>query len=138
MARRRRSHLPDSTLGERVADYIGHIIGSWLYIGSTLLGFAAWVAHNVLSGHPFDPWPCIVLGLLISIATYVQESIMLMAQNRASRQMEHLAIDTNRQLREALESIQAAEVLLTFLLRAALSEERPSDGGHRPGSDLRS
>lgn len=113
------------TLGERAADYVGHIVGSWLYVVAMVLGFGAWIAHNVLSGRPFDPWPCIVLGLIISIATIVQESIMLMAQNRASRQTEHLAIDTNRQLDEVRETLQAVEVLLLFLLRERLSDGAP-------------
>lgn len=132
-----------ATVGERAAEFIGHVLGSWLYVFSIGLGFGAWIAHNVLSGHPFGPWPCIVLGLIISIATYLQESIMMMAQNRASRQVELLAIDTNRRLAEAQDAIEeardaarSAEVLQTFTLRLLLAavKERPSDGPP-PGPD---
>lgn len=72
------------SFGERLADRIAEVGGSWGFI----LGFAAflliWVAINtlVLLWRPFDPYPFILLNLILSCLAAIQAPIIMMSQNR--------------------------------------------------------
>lgn len=72
------------TAGQRVADKIAEFGGSWTFI---LLFFAfllAWMAVNVwlLINKPFDPYPFILLNLILSCLAAIQAPIIMMSQNR--------------------------------------------------------
>lgn len=81
----REDRLPDHrTIGERLADRIAAWGGSWAFI-LTFAGFlVAWIAVNVwwLSGRSFDPYPFILLNLLLSCLAAVQAPVILMSQKR--------------------------------------------------------
>lgn len=74
-----------STLGERVSDAMARGGGSWPFV----LGFVAllvvWTAVNglVLRNHAFDPYPFILLNLVLSCLAALQAPIIMMSQNRA-------------------------------------------------------
>ncbi len=71
------------TFGDRVADHVAAMIGSWrfLIIQSLLLG--AWITLNVVawSGH-WDPYPFILLNLVLSFQAAYAAPIIMMSQNR--------------------------------------------------------
>jgi uncharacterized membrane protein len=72
------------TLGERLSDKIATFGGSWSFIivfGAVLL---IWIIANsfVLLWRPFDPYPFILLNLVLSTLAAVQAPIILMSQNR--------------------------------------------------------
>ena len=72
------------TFGERLADKIADFGGSWNFIvifGGVLL---LWVAVNsmILIWRPFDPYPFILLNLVLSCLAAVQAPVILMSQNR--------------------------------------------------------
>ena len=72
------------TFGERLADKIADFGGSWNFIvifGGVLL---LWVAINsmILIWRPFDPYPFILLNLVLSCLAAVQAPVILMSQNR--------------------------------------------------------
>src|SRR5688500_17691662 len=72
------------TLGDRLADRIATFGGSWRFIiffGAVLL---LWIIANslVLLWRPFDPYPFILLNLVLSTLAAVQAPIILMSQNR--------------------------------------------------------
>lgn len=72
------------TTGERIADQVAAFGGSWTFIllfCATLLG---WIALNtlVLAGGAFDPYPYILLNLLLSCLAALQAPVILMSQNR--------------------------------------------------------
>lgn len=69
---------------ERVADAIATFGGSWLFIGSFFAFILFWVISNmmVLATKPFDPYPFILLNLLLSCLAAIQAPIILMSQNR--------------------------------------------------------
>jgi len=72
------------TFGERLADKISDFGGSWNFIvifGGVLFG---WVAANsmILIWRPFDPYPFILLNLVLSCLAAVQAPVILMSQNR--------------------------------------------------------
>jgi uncharacterized membrane protein len=72
------------TFGERLADKIADFGGSWNFIvifGGVLI---LWVAVNsiILIWRPFDPYPFILLNLVLSCLAAVQAPVILMSQNR--------------------------------------------------------
>lgn len=73
-----------ATLGERVADKMASIGGSWIFIGSFFLILMTWIAVNAawINHHPFDPYPFILLNLFLSCLAAIQAPIIMMSQNR--------------------------------------------------------
>jgi uncharacterized membrane protein len=72
------------SLGERLADQIADFGGSWTFI-SLFGGFIlVWIVINtiVLLTRPFDPYPFILLNLMLSCLAAVQAPIIMMSQNR--------------------------------------------------------
>jgi uncharacterized membrane protein len=72
------------TFGERVADKVAQFGGSWGFIG--LFGgiLVLWMIVNawVLARHPFDPYPFILLNLVLSTLAALQAPVIMMSQNR--------------------------------------------------------
>ena len=73
------------TLGQRLADAVARTIGSWRFIIIQSTAIAIWITGNVLTGNgAWDPYPFILLNLLLSFqAAYTAPAIM-MSQNRQS------------------------------------------------------
>lgn len=72
------------TFGERVSDKIADFGGSWKFIfifGSILI---IWIAINsyFLLSRPFDPYPFILLNLILSCIAAIQAPVIMMSQNR--------------------------------------------------------
>ncbi len=74
----------DWTLGERLADRIAAFGGSWAFLGIFALILLGWIAMNslVLFWRPFDPYPYILLNLLLSCLAAIQAPVIMMSQNR--------------------------------------------------------
>lgn len=72
------------TLGERLADRIADFGGSWAFLISFGVFLALWIAINtvVLVLRPPDPYPFILLNLILSCLAAVQAPIIMMSQNR--------------------------------------------------------
>jgi uncharacterized membrane protein len=72
------------TLGERLADKIAEFGGSWRFILSFSGVFLIWIAINSLAliWKPFDPFPFILLNLVLSCLAAIQAPIIMMSQNR--------------------------------------------------------
>lgn len=77
--------IPTLTRGQRLADQVASTIGSWRFIIFQSTGIILWIIGNVLSGaNSWDPYPFILLNLLLSFqAAYTAPAIM-MSQNRQS------------------------------------------------------
>lgn len=113
MHRRERTARPpsgtgedDRTFGERVADGVARLGGSWAFIGMFMLFLGAWVTTNVwlLRAHPFDPYPFIFLNLLLSMLAALQAPVIMMSQNRhAERDREAAEHDYQVNLKAELE-----------------------------------
>jgi uncharacterized membrane protein len=70
------------TLGERLSDRIASFGGSWPFIGIFLGGMALWMSWNVEGRAAFDPYPFILLNLVLSCLAALQAPIIMMSQNR--------------------------------------------------------
>jgi uncharacterized membrane protein len=73
------------TFGERLSDHIAEFGGSWKFLitfGAVLL---VWIVVNgvLIVTHAFDPYPFILLNLILSCLAAVQAPIIMMSQNRA-------------------------------------------------------
>ncbi|MFT7305842.1 MAG: putative membrane protein [Candidatus Azotimanducaceae bacterium] len=75
-----------STFGEKVSDQLAAFGGSWTFILCFFAIVAGWMAFNsALSGDGgFDPYPYILLNLLLSALAAFQAPIIMMSQNRQS------------------------------------------------------
>lgn len=85
--------LAEATLGQRLADAIARIGGSWSFIIAFLSLLVLWVAVNtiVLFTHAFDPYPFIFLNLLLSMLAAIQAPIIMMSQNRQAERDRFMA-----------------------------------------------
>ena len=72
-----------ATFGNRVADRLAEVAGSWRFIITFVVGMAVWIVLNALLGpKAFDPFPFILLNLGLSTLAGLQAPVILMAQNR--------------------------------------------------------
>ncbi len=74
----------DLTPGQRVADRIAAFGGSWTFIIFFFLFLLLWMSINVfvLFKRPFDPYPFILLNLILSCLAAIQAPVIMMSQNR--------------------------------------------------------
>jgi len=72
------------TLGQRLADKIAMFGGSWTFIIVFFSFILVWMSINILmlSAKPFDPYPFILLNLILSCLAAIQAPIIMMSQNR--------------------------------------------------------
>ena len=72
------------TFGERVADKVAQFGGSWPFIGLFGAILVIWMLINtwLLARHPFDPYPFILLNLVLSTLAAIQAPVIMMSQNR--------------------------------------------------------
>ena len=72
------------TIGQKFADHIATFGGSWVFIISFFSFLFLWIIINIWVMHtqPFDPYPFILLNLILSCLASIQAPIIMMSQNR--------------------------------------------------------
>ena len=71
------------TLGQRAADAIAKFAGSWAFIFSFTGVLILWmVVNTILASNAFDPYPFILLNLVLSCVAAIQAPLIMMSQNR--------------------------------------------------------
>jgi len=71
------------TLGQHMADGIAQFAGSWRFIIIFISCLVAWVILNILLfAKAFDPYPFILLNLMLSCVAAIQAPVIMMSQNR--------------------------------------------------------
>lgn len=72
------------TFGERLADKIASFGGSWSFLICFAIFLAIWIIVNtvVMVSHPADPYPFILLNLILSCIAAIQAPVIMMSQNR--------------------------------------------------------
>ena len=103
----RESRRKDSrTFGERLADRVAQFGGSWPFIIVFCVVLAAWIGLNswILMERAFDPYPYILLNLMLSCLASLQAPVILMSQNRqAARDRQRAEEDYEINLKAELE-----------------------------------
>ncbi|OUP76917.1 hypothetical protein B5F09_07840 [Erysipelatoclostridium sp. An173] len=77
--------LPDkssTTKGQKLADIIAKIAGSWTFIIIFVILLATWMIFNLIFKNSIDPYPFILLNLILSCVAAIQAPIIMMSQNR--------------------------------------------------------
>lgn len=113
------------TFGEQLADTVAGRVGSWPFIvvQSTLL--LAWIVANAflirdwIGGNPFDPYPFILLNLVLSFQAAYTGPVVMMSQNRQAAkdrdEAEH-DYEVNREALQRLERLEQGVARLEQLL----------------------
>lgn len=72
------------TFGQRLADKIAEFGGSWRFILAFLFFLMIWIVYNAVQGlnDSFDPFPFILLNLILSCIAALQAPVIMMSQNR--------------------------------------------------------
>ena len=82
-----------ATIGQRIADKVASFGGSWTFIMIYVGFLALWISFNTFvlvhygrgeNGAQFDPYPYILLNLMLSMTAALQAPIIMMSQNRAA------------------------------------------------------
>jgi uncharacterized membrane protein len=126
------------TFGQRIADRVASFGGSWPFIGIFAAIMAVWMGINIISLSwlkTFDPYPFILLNLVLSTVAAVQAPIIMMSQNRQASKDKLLAENDYQVNLKAEMEIEAvlrghAEVLarLAYLERL-IARRFPEPGG---------
>lgn len=139
-ARERRSHHPGhepSPMGVRAADAVANLIGSWKFVIVQSALLIAWLVFNSVSNERVDPFPFVLLNLLLSFQAAYTAPMIMMSQNRQSeidrgRAIEdfeinkkaEIEIETLHQKIDLLREKEIAELTATVARLTRLLEER--------------
>ncbi|HVY45627.1 MAG TPA: DUF1003 domain-containing protein, partial [Minicystis sp.] len=129
------------TFGDRVADRVAEVAGSWAFILSFLGLLVTWCTVNslamsrMLTGkEPFDPFPYIFFNLILSIVAALQGPVIMMSQNRQSlkdRAQAETDFKVNLKNEVGIENLQRALVEVKAHLAII---ERAANGRRAPGA----
>lgn len=76
------AHANTLTFGNKMADKIAASVGSWSFIILALAIIAIWIVVNTIFKKLFDPFPFILLNLVLSCTAAIQAPVIMMSQNR--------------------------------------------------------
>ena len=110
-----------STVGDRLADRVAAIGGSWGFIIAFTLVLCGWMVLNSdVLGHfglAFDPYPYIFLNLMLSTLAAIQAPIIMMSQNRqAAKDRLSASLDYETNLRAELDILRLHHKLDNIIL----------------------
>jgi len=106
------------TFGQRAADWTSKWIGSWAFIIFFLFILVAWIYVNLNFliqynlGAPWDPYPFILLNLVLSCVAAIQAPIILMSQNRQTQRDRIKSENDYKINKKAEKEIQEIKALL--------------------------
>jgi uncharacterized membrane protein len=106
-----------ATFGNRLADSIARVGGSWSFIIGFLVFLAVWTLSNawLLGRDSFDPYPFIFLNLILSMLAALQAPVIMMSQNRqAARDRLDAAHDYEVNLKAEIEIMALHEKMDTL------------------------
>lgn len=110
VSRRVQDDLDESiTFGQRLADHVAALGGSWSFIILFFVALIGWMVLNsvILVTRAFDPYPYILLNLVLSCLASIQAPVILMSQNRQGmKDREHAEHDYEVNLKAEIEIMQ--------------------------------
>lgn len=96
----------DRTFGEKIADIVAAFAGSWKFIILFFAMLTTWVIFNSLecmAPYHFDPFPFILLNLLLSFVAAFQAPFIMMSQNRSEKKQDTAYREIFTELKELME-----------------------------------
>jgi len=116
------AHLEKQSAGDRIADRVASLIGSWAFIIGQTVVMAVWIVVNTLALFGvirFDEYPFVFLNLFMSAEAAFATPLILMSQNRsAERDREHAQHDYDVNIAAKAE----IEQLMTTLARIEIDK----------------
>jgi uncharacterized membrane protein len=140
----------NATLGERVADRVAAVAGSWPFIISCFLVLLSWVVVNSITiskaffgTEPFDPFPFIFFNLLLSIVAAFQGPVIMMSQNRQSVK-DHAQAETDFKvnlknelgIENLLAGMQEIKARIAIIERGQAVKTSPKEGMSLPSPQV--
>jgi len=133
------------TIGQRVADRVASFGGSWTFIIIYVGFLVAWIALNTFvlvhyghgeGGAQYDPYPYILLNLMLSMTAALQAPIIMMSQNRAAEK-DRLAAEqdfkvnlkSELMLEELMRKSQGREAQISQLVELVKDLRSPGESG---------
>ena len=108
--------MDDRTFGDKVSDAVAEFGGSWRFIFIGVAILILWMAWNVVSYFVFDPYPFILLNLLLSCVAAFQAPFIMMSQNRAERKQDEAHRSLLGELKTLIQQdIRLEKKILKFL-----------------------
>ena len=103
-------HRQSMTMGQRIADNVASMMGSWPFIITQTVLIVCWIGLNLVAyiGH-WDPYPFILLNLLFSTQAAYAAPIIMMSQNRSAERDRAQALadyETNQKAETEIEELQ--------------------------------
>ena len=112
-------HEERRTFGDRVADKVAEVVGSWSFILTQTALLGMWIVANVVlalgwwaSEKPWDPYPFILLNLVLSFQAAYTGPIVMMSQNRQAAK-DRIAAENDYEVNRVSE--RELEVVLAHL-----------------------
>jgi uncharacterized membrane protein len=106
----------ETTVGERLADVVAAFGGSWTFIVMTMVLLIIYSLINVRLGmHAWDPYPFILLNLILSMLAAIQAPVIMMSQKRQDKKDRlrgELDFDVNRRAAADIQGVAAKLNLL--------------------------
>ena len=126
------------TVGQRAADRIAKFAGSWAFIFSFTAVLILWMVGNVLlAKRAFDPYPFILLNLVLSCVAAIQAPLIMMSQNRQEEKDRRRAENDYKvnlkteimieDLHDKMNKIIAKQVMLEKLIRDEKQEKNKEE-----------
>ena len=103
------AHRKTLTSGDRAADRLRNIMGSWFFVGGFIAFMIVWAIINSFK-IAWDPYPFILLNLFLSMLAGLQGAILLIAAKRQDAIAAALSshdYDTNRTAKKEIEELMA-------------------------------
>lgn len=73
------------TFGDKLADKLTEVAGSWTFIISMIIFLIVWIILNLYLLDKVDPYPFVLLNLVLSCIAALQAPIIMMSQNREAK-----------------------------------------------------
>ena len=138
-------HLEATTLGDRAADWIAGVVGSWRFILIQSGLLSIWLLVNSIAWmQHWDPYPFILLNLMLSFQAAFTAPIIMMAQNRQSdidRHQAQLDYDVNLRaeldigaLHQKLDLLREQDIGRLIGLVEMLTKERLAEAERPPAA----
>lgn len=107
------------SFGDRMADKIADFGGSWTFILSFMGFLLVWISFNIywLSNKGFDPYPFILLNLILSCIAALQAPVIMMSQNRQEEKDRERAKEDLKINQKAEEEIRSLHIKLDLLIK---------------------
>ena len=122
-------HESARTRGQRIADGMARIVGSWPFVIMQSIVLCGWIAFNVYlaiqlgEGKAFDPYPFILLNLVLSFQAAYTGPIIMISQKRQNHRDRLLA---EHIYRVTIKSEEETAKMLNFIIQLAAAQESAS------------